>query len=419
VSPVDTTVACVTPLASVYAALTVAPAVDGIVFFSALPGTEQVSRAATIGKPCARSRLDDCQMKLNAFVNPSTAPRQMPVAGWPEQVPGQIQSNMAFAVVSSGDDLTEVRVLADLAPKIAPIESLAEAQAWAELNFKGATCEPGFNAKINADSYDLKALSRNCVFSPTGGNDIVTETIYRVFKDGRIVQLSSREVSSTPVPACAVAGRKPFAPSGSAAAASDAYGNFLSEMAFLEASAVLAFDELASDLERLGAPVDLVARARVAKADEARHAQAMNAHADRAGVKVAQAQAPAHRYASLLELALHNAEEGCVRETYGALVALHQAEKAQDVALRADMQTIAQEEVAHAQWSHDLAAWVEPLLSAAEREQVAAAKQKAFAALSAECKVDPASDLQTKAGLPSAETALRMLMGMKQKVLAS
>jgi hypothetical protein len=52
-----------------------------------------------------------------------------------------------------------------------------------------------------------------------------------------------------------------------------------------------------------------------------------------------------------------------VRETFGALIARYQSEKASDLALRTDLTQLAEEEIEHAQWSHDVQRWLMPQLS--------------------------------------------------------
>jgi hypothetical protein len=108
-------------------------------------------------------------------------------------------------------------------------------------------------------------------------------------------------------------------------------------------------------------------------------------------------------------VALDNAVEGCVRETYGALVAHHQAAHAQDEEIRALMRRIADDETRHAQLSWDIAAWAEAKLTRSERQHLGAARQAALAKLEREltASVDPA--LVEVAGMPDAASALAML----------
>jgi hypothetical protein len=316
--------------------------------------------------------------------------------------------------VTSGDSIQEVRSLSALLPLIAPIETVQEAQAWAQLNFKGATCEGPTNAQTGNASYQLRSVTTECVSDPNGSFDVTTETIYTVSSNGDIVTSSRKELSRKPTPACAVAGRNPFAPlARTSAPAADACGRYLGTMAHLEGCAVLAFEELAQELARFGAPQGLIARAKEAADDERRHQAMMTSHARMYGADVAAAQSSPHRYASLFELALHNAQEGCVRETYGALVAMHQAARAGDAALRIDLRQIAQEEVRHAEWSHDLARWLESQLTEAEKLEVQLAKRQALLQLHQENQQSPERALQDSVGLPSAEVAAHLLAGLE------
>ena len=52
-----------------------------------------------------------------------------------------------------------------------------------------------------------------------------------------------------------------------------------------------------------------------------------------------------------------NAREGCVRETFGALIAMHQAERAGDPIIRRAMRRIAEEETRHAELAWEVASW--------------------------------------------------------------
>jgi hypothetical protein len=65
--------------------------------------------------------------------------------------------------------------------------------------------------------------------------------------------------------------------------------------------------------------------------------------------------APVQR--SLEQLAVENAVEGCVRETYGALLATWQARAAAEPRVRAMMAAVAVDETRHAQLAWDLDAW--------------------------------------------------------------
>lgn len=152
----------------------------------------------------------------------------------------------------------------------------------------------------------------------------------------------------------------------------------------LEAASVCAFQVLARDLERFGAPRLLIASARRAARDETRHARAMRRAAKRRGCNPPRVQAKAGAATSLLELALRNAEEGCVRETFGAAVALLQARTARDPALRQTMRRIAGDELRHAALSWRLQEWFLSRLRPAERDRLGDVRRRALEELDEE-----------------------------------
>jgi hypothetical protein len=132
-------------------------------------------------------------------------------------------------------------------------------------------------------------------------------------------------------------------------------GSYFAEMAALEASAVVAFERLARELLWLGAPSELVARARSGRDDEARHVHQMAELAQVFGAESLGEERLTVAAAEMLELAalpprsafdiaLENAREGCVRETYGALVATHQAQRATDTRVAETLKHIACDE---------------------------------------------------------------------------
>ncbi len=186
---------------------------------------------------------------------------------------------------------------------------------------------------------------------------------------------------------------------------------FLARCAHLEAASVFAFRRLAEELRAHGAPAELVARALDAAGDEVRHAAVVAALARAHGAEVEEARVEVLPLRQLVVIARENAVEGCVRETYGALVGAWQAARAEDLALRAAMGPIAQDEARHAQLSHDVHAWLMTQLSPAERAHVNAAKREAIAALWGE--QPPA---YSEAGLPDAHAA-RTLLGELERGL--
>jgi hypothetical protein len=195
---------------------------------------------------------------------------------------------------------------------------------------------------------------------------------------------------------------------GEGGAKSRALGRYLAEMAALEEARVTTFEVLARELAAHGAPDDLIAGALAARKDEVRHAAMMGALARARGGFPRPSWRPQHLVRRLEEIALENAVEGCVRETYGALVGAHQAAFATDDALRCAMVRIAAEEARHAALSHRVHAWIMPLLDAAARARVHAAQRAAIETLD-HARVARADEaILASAGLP--QKACRRIM---------
>jgi hypothetical protein len=112
---------------------------------------------------------------------------------------------------------------------------------------------------------------------------------------------------------------------------------------------------------------------------------------------------------SLQDIATENAVEGCVREAYGALVAMWMAERAADPEVRKAFAVIAREEAGHAELAWRVAAWIEPQLDAQGRAVVDRARHQALAVLRAEVGEEPSRELHTLAGVPGASEARRLL----------
>lgn len=159
-------------------------------------------------------------------------------------------------------------------------------------------------------------------------------------------------------------------------------GETLAHFAMLEAASVIAFGQLASQLDAWGAPAALVDRCRQAQADEVLHAAAMAGLARRMGRRVPRARVvPCSE--TRLEVALHNAVEGCVSETWSALVAHVIARSAGDARVRAAFARIASDETRHAQLAWDLHAWLVEGLTPEEAARVDAARTAALGQLPA------------------------------------
>jgi hypothetical protein len=163
---------------------------------------------------------------------------------------------------------------------------------------------------------------------------------------------------------------------------SGASGPLLAERAYLEAVSVHAFARLEAELAAHGSPVSLRRRARKARRDEMRHTSMMARLARRYGSTPSAPPAPSNGpLRSLFAIARENAVEGCVRETYGAVVGIVESRTSSDPDVRRAMRSIADDECRHAELSWAVAAWILPQLTSRERREIDRAMQQSIAGL--------------------------------------
>ncbi|MGH7329926.1 MAG: ferritin-like domain-containing protein, partial [Polyangiaceae bacterium] len=191
--------------------------------------------------------------------------------------------------------------------------------------------------------------------------------------------------------------------------ASSRVGAYLANAAHLEAASVHAFRILQRDLAAHGAPADLLRGAARAEADEIRHTRATAKLARAHGATPKRARVSRTTLRSLEDIALENAVEGCVRETFGAAFAMWQGEHAQDRAIAAAMRKIARDEARHAALSWAVGHWAESQLDDAARTRIATAKKKALQDLESELGRQTHPELAERAGVPTREKQRVML----------
>jgi rubrerythrin len=201
------------------------------------------------------------------------------------------------------------------------------------------------------------------------------------------------------------AGRRPRGLRRADVAANSGAAAWLARAAHLEAASVRAFAALATEIAAHGAPATLVRRARAAARDEARHARVVGALARRRGASIPAVRVRRGAPRSKVALAIENAVEGCVAETFAALVAHHQAENARDPEVRRAMVRIADDEAGHAALAMAIEAWLAPQLTGAEQRRVARAKARAAQRLTG-WTVD--SDAAAELGLPGEREGRRL-----------
>lgn len=327
---------------------------------------------------------------------------------------GPVQAQHRYGVTTKGDTIDAITEVASLKKVLVPIENAKDAALLVTASGENYfTCD-GNNAIQTATGFDIKVHSGTACGA--GNNEL--ERVYAVTTDGTVTK-KTEIIFQQGTSGCAV-GRRPdglVAYEGGECA--DPVGRFFAEVAHLEAASVYSFERLAGELLDLDAPDELVAAAYSSREDEIRHARMTAKMAKRFGGRAASPQVEELPARSKLAIAIENATEGCVRETYGALVAHRQATDASDASIRCMMQVIADDETKHAGLAWDVAAWLEPQLTTDERELVNDARRRALADLRRELAADVHPDLRTRAGMPDAVTALAMLDALDQRFIAS
>jgi hypothetical protein len=180
-------------------------------------------------------------------------------------------------------------------------------------------------------------------------------------------------------------------------------GDYFARAAHLEAASVHAFARLHDELSIHGAPVRILASVRRAKRDEIRHTRMTASMARRFGGRTTRAVVRTIPLRSLDEVALENIVEGCVRETFGALVATFQATRSRDARVKAMMRSIARDETKHAALSWSIGRWATRHLDSESRMRIAEHAQKAIASLRQSNDVADHPALSSQAGLPTRE----------------
>ena len=196
-------------------------------------------------------------------------------------------------------------------------------------------------------------------------------------------------------------------------------GVHFARVACMEAGSVDAFKMLRDELVAHGAPRRLIKAAQRAIRDEQRHVRQTSALARRFGEEpVAPRPTTPRSPRSFEEIALENAVEGCVRETYSALECAWQAEVAVDPVVRATMARIAKDEMRHLALSWAVHAWAVGRVDAAGRARIAEAQRAEVDEMLEELAQDPHESLRLVGGLPRAAESRTLVAAIAQRVAA-
>ncbi len=275
-----------------------------------------------------------------------------------------------------GDEVGAIRDVDEFVRLYAPIDTIAEAVFVATRRHTVVVPCLGSVRRLASGGWDVSATSSYCPW----GQYAVMNLVVHVAPDGSATTTYGSTTDGGP---CGVPGRRPDGLRDAHPDAPDAVGRWLARAAHLEAASVFAFTSLARELADLGAPASLLDAARRSADDERRHARMMGRLAERAGATVPPVEVEAPRARTAFAIALENAVEGCVHETWAAMEALVQSERAARPGVAATMGAIADDEMRHASLAWQVAAWLEPRLTETERTAVCEAREGARAALEA------------------------------------
>jgi hypothetical protein len=254
-------------------------------------------------------------------------------------------------------------------------------------------------ARCQASSVDCTPLCEQ-VFWRSGSEPTITSCELIAGDGGLAVRIGY-------MPPCG--GRRPegLTPPASRVA-EEPLGAWLAANAHLEAASIDAFEILAAELCAHRAPSALIQAAVAATADERRHASTVGRlAASRGGVPPA-VYVNRGPVRDIEAVARENAVEGCVRETYAALLACRQARAASDPAIRFAMAGIARDETRHAALAWAVDGWSRPLLGPAARRRVREARREAIEGLAEAPLAHLSREARTQAGLPDEDAAAYM-----------
>jgi hypothetical protein len=250
-----------------------------------------------------------------------------------------------------------------------------------------------------------------------GRGTAVTRFVLEVSTSGEVKEVSSNTIEYGH-PNCAI-GRRPVGlRAAEGVACVDALGRHFAAAAHLEAASINAFLRLREELALHGADVALQNAALVSAMEEVLHTDVSTRLAHRFGATPRRPEVETLPLRPLLAVALDNAVEGCVRETFGALVAHHQALHARDTEVRSAMTHIAEDETRHAELSWAIDRWAREQLPASEREALREAQREAVATLREEVAAPLDATLLTEAGMPSPEVAVSLVDSLTRELWA-
>ncbi|MFB1479220.1 ferritin-like domain-containing protein [Corallococcus sp. RDP092CA] len=321
-----------------------------------------------------------------------------------------------FLLATSGDTVTTYTTEEAVQGLLGTVDTAEEAALRAFAAGYDLSCselKQGAVKKNEDGSFDVVGTQGYAC----GPNTALTQHRVRVSTSGEVSAVE-KHVLEKGSPHCNIGRRPAGLQVAEARESAEALGRYFADAARLEAASVHAFLRLRDELALHGADLGLQDAARRSAMEEVMHARVTERIARRFGGTPQRPVVEELPLRSLVDVALENAVEGCVRETYGALLAHHQALHARDLEVRQAMVGIAEDETRHAALSWDIDQWARPRLSEEERAAVKEAQKRAVALLREEVAVPLDASIITEAGMPTPEAALALLDTLEQDLWA-
>ncbi len=218
-------------------------------------------------------------------------------------------------------------------------------------------------------------------------------------------------------PQCSGSGRRTAGYRPGKWEARDEVGAYLATATELERESIFAFRRLRRELRNHGAPASLLAWCTRAQRDEARHTRVLGALASRRGATIQDSRHATLASRPLANIALENAIEGCLHETFGALIARHQAVSAKEPGVSRAMKRIAVDETEHAALAFAIHAWLAPRLTEAERTWLGTEVKRAARELERNSDSRLGQRSRCLLGLPSLPESRRLARGLMKALV--
>lgn len=321
-----------------------------------------------------------------------------------------------YLATTRGDEVAAITTLEGLKSFLGTIDTPQEAALLAFAQGYNLSCSEldrgAVRANVDGGFNVIATKGYAC-----GRNTAVTRYVLEVSPSGEVKETRS-DIIERGSPNCAIGRRPAGLRTAEGVACADALGRHFASAAHLEAASINAFLRLREELELHGADVALRDAALRSALDEVLHTDVSARLARRFGATPRRPEVEALPPRSLFAVALDNAVEGCVRETFGALVAHHQALHARDAEVRGVMVRIAEDETRHAELSWAIDRWAREQLPANEREALREAQREAVATLREEVAAPLEDSLVTEAGMPSPEVAASLVDSLARELWA-